>query len=155
MRFPNIAARDLERTDYTLPDDLPGSWRLVLMPFKRWQQIVVGAWIDALAPLMDAHPELTVWEVPTLSSAWTPARGYVDGGMRAGIPDVDVRRHTLTAYTPLNQIAKALAIPGFDEVQVFLLDSTGEIVWRSAGEPDPQKAIALADALVADGEMRA
>lgn len=147
MRFPSISARDLERTDYTLPDDLPGAWRIVLMPFKRWQQIVVGAWTAAIEPLTAAHPELTVWEVPTLSNAWAPARSYIDGGMRAGIPDIDVRRHTLTAYTPLNQVAKELDIPSFDEVQVFLLDATGEIVWRGAGDPDTAKASALADAL--------
>ena len=151
MRFPSISARDLENADYVLPDDLPGTWRLVLMPFKRWQQIVVGAWIEALEPLTTAYPELTVWEVPTLSSAWTAARGYIDGGMRAGIPDVDVRRHTLTAYTPLNHVAKELDIPSFDEVQVFLLDAAGEIVWRSAGEPDTGKATALADVLAAAG----
>lgn len=155
MRFPKIAARDLERTDYTLPDDLPGSWRVVLMPFKRWQQMVVSAWTDALEPLASAHPDMTVWEVPTLSRAWAPARGYIDGGMRAGIPDRDVRLHTLTAYAPLDEIARELDIPGFDEVQVFLLDSTGEIVWRSSGEPDAAKAAALADALGAAGGMPA
>ena len=86
-----------------------------------------------------------------LSRAWAPARGYIDGGMRAGIPDIDVRRHTLTAYAPLGGIATALGIATFDEVQVFLLDAAGEIVWRSEGEPDAEKAAALADALVPGG----
>ncbi len=149
MRFPTIPARDLEQTAYTLPDDLPGRWRIVLMPFKRWQQIVVGAWIDALEPLTSTHPEITVWEVPTLSSAWAPARGYIDGGMRAGIPDIDVRRHTLTAYTTLSRISKELDVPSFEQVQVFLLDAHGEIAWRGSGDPDPAQALALADVLSA------
>jgi len=155
MRFPTIVARDLENTEYTLPDDLPASWRIVLMPFKRQQQIVVSAWTDVLEPLVSAHPDLTVWEVPTLSRAWAPARGYIDGGMRAGIPDPEVRRHTLTAYTPLHEVAEAFGLADFADVQVFLLDAAGEIVWRSCGEPDAEKAAALADALVAAGGMPA
>jgi hypothetical protein len=153
MRFPTLAARDLEHTDYTLPDDLPGQWRVVLMPFKRWQQIVVSAWSDALEPLTSVHPDLTVWEVPTLSKLWAPARSYIDGGMRAGIPDEDVRLHTLTAYANLDDVARALDIPGFEEVQVFLLDAGGNIVWRSSGEPDAEKAHTLADALELAGGM--
>jgi hypothetical protein len=149
MRFATISAHDLEQTAYTLPDDLPGRWRVVLMPFKRWQQIEVSAWIDALEPLTSADPGITVWEVPTLSRLWAPARGYIDGGMRAGIPDRDVRLHTLTAYTSLDDVATALDIATFDEVQVFLLDSDGDIVWRSSGEPDAEKARDLAESLSA------
>jgi len=155
MRFPTIVAHDLEQTAYTLPDDLPGKWRVVLMPFKRWQQIVVSAWGDALEPLTAVHPDLTVWEVPTLSRAWAPARGYIDGGMRAGIPDLDVRLHTLTTYINLSELARRLEIKDFAEVQVLLLDADGDIVWRAEGEPDAAKAASLAAALEAAGGMPA
>jgi hypothetical protein len=155
MRFPTISARDLEHTDYTLPDGLPGAWRIVLMPFKRWQQIEVSAWLDALEPLTSVHADLTVWEVPTLSRAWAPARAYIDGGMAAGIPDADTRLHTLTAYTSLRDVARVLDIHDFDEVQVFLLDRHGDIVWRESGEPDAEKAHTLADALEGAGGMPA
>jgi hypothetical protein len=153
MRFPTISARDLEHHEYTLPDDLPGTWRIVLMPFKRWQQIVVSAWTAALEPLTSVHADLTVWEVPTLSRMWAPARAYIDGGMKAGIPDLDVRLHTLTAYTSLEDVARALDIQGFDAVQVFLLDADGEIVWRESGEPDAEKAHTLAESLALAGGM--
>jgi hypothetical protein len=153
MRFATVSAHDLEDTAYTLPDDLPGTWRIVLMPFKRWQQIQVNAWVDTLEPLTSRHHDLTVWEVPTLSRLWAPARGYIDGGMRAGIPDRDTRLHTLTAYTSLEQLAAALDIPGYDETQVFLLDAAGEIVWRGSGEPDAEKARTLAEALSLAGGM--
>jgi len=155
MRFPTLVAHDLEETSYTLPDDLPGKWRVVLMPFKRWQQIVVSAWTEALEPLTEAHPDMTVWEVPTLSRAWAPARGYIDGGMRAGIPDLDVRLHTLTAYTHLGDLSRELGITDFSDVQVFLIGPDGEIVWRGQGEPDAVKASSLVEALEAAGGMPA
>jgi hypothetical protein len=150
MRFPTIVARDLEGRSYAVPDDLPGTWRVLVVPFKRWQQILVNAWEDVLAPVVEKRPEVTLWEIPSLSRAWGPVRGYIDGGMRAGIPDADVRRHTLTTYTDLGRLAKTLSIEDFETVQVFLLDAAGEIVWRCSGAPDVAKAESFADAVLGD-----
>jgi hypothetical protein len=143
MRFPKLHARDLEGAEYAVPDGLPGPIRLILLPFKQWQQIVVSEWQDALAPALAGRDDVTVWEVPSLSGLWKPARGYIDGGMRAGIPDIGVRKHTLTSYGELNTITEQLGIERFDQMQVFLLDAAGEILWRAAGEPDPDSVAAF------------
>jgi len=75
--------------------------------------------------------------------------------MRAGIPDLDVRLHTLTTYINLSELARRLEIKDFAEVQVLLLDADGDIVWRAEGEPDAAKAASLAAALEAAGGMPA
>jgi hypothetical protein len=147
VRFPEIKASDLEGREYRLPDELPAGPRIVLLPFQRHQQIVVEGWGARIEPLQDAHPELTVWEVPALSRGYRIMRSYIDGGMRAGIPDVDVRRHTLTTYTDLGALASALELPTFDTVYVFLLDAAGDIRWRGSGEADDAQVEALAAAL--------
>ena len=69
--------------------------------------------------------------------------------MRAGIPDPDARRHTLTAYTDLRAFAQALDLPSLDTIYLLLLDAEGEIVWRSSGEVTETKATALAEAIAA------
>lgn len=150
MRFPTLHAHDLEGRAYTIPDDLPGDVRVVLLPFKQWQQILVEAWQTAMAPALESRGDVTVWEVPAIGGLWKPVRGYIDGGMRAGIPDIDVRRHTLTDYGELDQIARGLGIADFETIHVFLLDADGEIVWRDSGEPDPGKAAAFASALAGE-----
>ena len=63
---------------------------------RREQQIVVEGWKAAVDELADTYPDLTVWEMPALSRGYSLVRPYIDGGMRAGIPDLDVRRHTIT-----------------------------------------------------------
>jgi len=147
MRFPTLHARDLEGRAYTLPDDLPGAVRVVLLPFKQWHQVLVEEWQRALATALESRDDVTVWEVPSIGKLWKPARGYIDGGMRAGIPDIDVRRHTLTDYGELDTIAAGLGVMNFETIHVFLLDATGEILWRDSGEPNLEKAASFAAAL--------
>jgi hypothetical protein len=147
MRFPTLHARDLEQKSYSVPDELPGRLRVILLPFKQWQQILVGQWEDALAPAFEGRDDVTVWEVPALGAVWKPVRGYIDGGMRGGIPDVVVRRHTLTSYGELDAIRAGLGISDRDTAYAFLLDALGEVVWCDSGEPDPAKVAAFAAAL--------
>ncbi len=149
-RFPVIEARDLEGRRYTLPDDLPAGRRLVVVPFQQWQQVLVEGWKLAAEDLLPAHPDLSVWEVPSLSRGYAPFRGYIDGGMRAGIPDVFVRQHTLTAYTDLGALTKALEVTSRDTVWVYLIDGEGRVLWRESGQVDDAKAAALAAALEDD-----
>lgn len=146
-RFPIVEARDLEGRRYRVPDDLPKGRRLVVVPFRREQQIVVEGWKAAVDELADTYPDLTVWEMPALSKGYTLVRPYIDGGMRAGIPDLDVRRHTITAYTDLGALTRLLGIDGRDTVHVFLLDTHGRIVWRDSGEVDEAKMRLLAEAM--------
>ncbi|MDH4140321.1 MAG: hypothetical protein OEV43_07085 [Coriobacteriia bacterium] len=133
MRFPSLRTRDLEGRDRILPEDLPSGRRVILMAFQRWHQLTVDEWNRVLDGVRQSHSDLSVWEVPTLSRAYTPGRRFIDGGMRAGIPDVQVREHTLTAYADLRKLARKLDIPDFEAIQVFLLDAEGEILWRTEG----------------------
>lgn len=143
MRFPTIEARDLEGDRYTLPDGLPVGRRLVLVAFRRWHQILVDGWKSRLPSLERDNPDLTVWEVPALGRRYRAARPYIDGGMRAGIIDEDVRLHTLTAYTDLRALLGELAIPDTETVHVYLLGGDGEILWSGDGEADGDKIQSL------------
>jgi hypothetical protein len=147
VRFPHVVAHDLEGRRYELPDELPEGPRIVLLPFQRWHQILVNGWLSRLDRLAASHPGTTVWEVPALSRMYTPARPYIDGGMRAGIPDPGTRRHTLTTYTDLRALALALDLPDFETAYVLLLDAAGEIAWMGHGEYDDEQFGAIAAAL--------
>jgi len=133
-----------------LPDDLPAGRRLVVVPFQQWQQVLVEGWKSAAEDLQAAYPDLSVWEIPSLSKSWGPLRGYIDGGMRAGIPDVFVRQHTLTAYTDLRALTRELGVTDRDTVWVYLLDEEGRVIWRESGQVDQAKTESLAAALEPD-----
>jgi hypothetical protein len=136
VRFPRIVAHDLDGQRYELPSDLPRGPRIVMLAFQRWHTGPLARWQIPLERLAAGRPDATLWEVPALSRLYAPARPYIDGGMRAGIPDPEARKHTLTSYTDLRALASDLDLPTFETVYVFLLDGDGEIAWRASGEPD-------------------
>jgi hypothetical protein len=148
VKFPALAVRDLEGTEHVIPDDLPGGPHVIVLAFQQWHQSLVQAWKPDLERLADDHPGTEVWEVPSISSGYRLFRSGIDGGMRAGIPDPETRRHTLTVYTDLRALAKDLDIATLDTVQLFLVDCSGAILWRASGEPDAETVRSL-DAAVA------
>ena len=149
MQFPALKVRDLEGVEHVVPDGLPGGPHVVVVAFQRWHQSLVDAWKPQLQAVAEHHPGTEVWEVPSISSGYRLFRSGIDGGMRAAIPDVDVRRHTLTAYTDLRAMARDLDIDSFDTVQLFLVDCGGTILWRASGDPSAEALVALDEALAA------
>jgi hypothetical protein len=145
MQFPALKVRDLEGVDHVIPDGLPGGPHIVVVAFQRWHQALVDAWKTELVPIAERYPGTEIWEVPSISQGYRLFRSGIDGGMRAAIPDVDTRRHTLTAYTDLRAMARDLDIDSFETIQVFLVECGGAILWRSSGEPT-QVALAQLDA---------
>lgn len=148
QRFPDIVAHDLEGARVHLPDDLPPGPRVLLLAFERDQQSVVDAWKSGLGVILEGCPELTVWEVPVLPRRYLPVRPYIDGGMRAGIPDPSVRTHTLTAYTDVRALVETLGLPGTEDVHVVLLDGEGHVALTASGSPDRGKLAELASAIM-------
>ena len=147
MQFPALKVRDLEGTEHVIPDDLPGGPHVIIVAFQQWHQSLVESWKPDLSAVAQRHPGTEVWEVPSISSRYRLFRGGIDGGMRAAIPDVNVRRHTLTAYTDLRALARDLDIDTLDTIQLFLVDCQGMILWRASGEPTTE-ALASLDAAI-------
>jgi len=100
IRFPPIDAISLDGRRWHLPSDLART-SVVILAFQRWQQTEVDGWIDGLERLACPHP---IFEVPTIARSYRWARPFIDGGMRAGIPDRAVRARTLTTYTSVSRV---------------------------------------------------
>ena len=149
MQFPRLTARDLEGRTVEIPDDLSGAFNLVVLAFQRDHQHPVETWLPHFARLQEAYPGLEVWEVPALSRGYRIWRGAIDGGMRAGIPDPVVRRHTLTSYLNLRDLQRTLDLPDLGDIHLYLLDGTGLIRWQGRGGYSEATLAALNAALEA------
>ncbi|MCG8353057.1 MAG: hypothetical protein MI924_35275 [Chloroflexales bacterium] len=139
ITFPNLQARNLERRNFNLPQDFEGERNIVLMAFQRWHQSLVDSWIPPLKALQERQPELYIYELPILSSIYVLGRSFIDGGMAFAIPDKRVRETTLTVYTDVKQVLRALQIPNTETINIFLVDRAGQIFWRGEGGHDPER----------------
>lgn len=140
-RFPDLEVRSLDGTVLRLPGDLPGPADLLVLAFRRRQQADVDGWRAAVAEAPDLDG-LGFWEVPVLSRAFAPVRSWIDGGMTQAIGDAGIRAHTVTAYTEVGRVCRALGIDGSRAV-VPVLVVDGLVRWQGRGPVYDQELAGL------------
>lgn len=145
--LPEIRVRSLEGERLVIPRDLEGSRNLLAVAFQREQQADVDTWVPEFGRLEEADPKLVAYEVPVISRRWAPFRPMIDGGMTAAIPNPKTRAHTLTTYTDVGRVTRALGVADSERIVVVLVDREGEIEWFHLGERTDQAAVSLRSAL--------
>jgi hypothetical protein len=145
--FPTIQGRNLELRELELPADFAGERNVVLVAFKQRQQREVNSWLPALGVMRREAGNVEVYEIPTLHRGWTPLRGWIDGGMRSGIPDRSTREATITVYINKTPFKSALGITSESQIHVLLLDGEGRVVHRELGSATPAGVARLRQAL--------
>jgi hypothetical protein len=142
-------AESLARERKELPKDFPGRLNVVVVAFRQDQVGLLASWEPFLEELEGEHGELKYYELPTLSSSYSPIRWWIDGGMRGGSRDQKARERTITLYTNKRNFKKALSLQSEDTIHVMLL-AEGVVVWRAEGEHTREKF----DGLRAEVERR-
>jgi len=143
MKFPQIIAENLNKEEVLVPDQLQGDPKLVIIAFQQWHQGLVNSWVPFLESLMVKHPTFDYYELPTIRSMNFIYRRFIDGGMRAGIPSRDTRARTITLYIDKDPFKEALDIVTEETIYLYLLNSSGETIWRVEGGLTDEKAGAL------------
>ncbi len=133
MRFPNVKGSNLERRRLLLPSDLEGDLNLVVLAFWRRHQPLVDTWMPLGRELEDRYPSFAVYELPVIQSRSRLSQWFIDSGMRAGIPDRDVRERTVTIYLDKPPFLEALGITDDSTIHSMLIDRSGEVLWHAIG----------------------
>jgi hypothetical protein len=132
--FPPLRASNLNGRAFNLPHDFEGDRNLVIVPFQRHQQAVGDTWSCAVADLLSRYSDLRFYELPTIDRGNPLFRAWLNGAMRTGIHDRQVREHTITLYLEKRAFRHALDLPHEDTIYALLLDRRGHVLWRGEGE---------------------
>jgi len=147
MRFPHLAARDLEGRTLGLPEAFAGAANVVVVAFRREQQSTVDTWVAWFEAIAAEHPTLRCYEVPVIATRWSPGRRVIDGGMAQAVRAQEARRRTLTVYTDVRRVTDALAIADTATVTVVVVDADGWVRWRTTGPASESAGAELLAAL--------
>jgi hypothetical protein len=147
--FPPVTGANLNGKTFNLPADFQAPASIVYVAYVRGQQAQVDSWKAFVARAREAHPAIGVYEVPTLSRGDAFFRGFIDGGMRRGIPDVATRAVTITLYIDKRPFNESLGIASEGEIAVLLVKPDGAILWSARGAFDAAKSAGLMAALTA------
>ena len=149
IHFPTVSGFNLNRQEFTFPQDLSGELNILFVPFLQRQQLVVNTWIPFAQETEGAYPGVIYYELPTIDEMPTLSRMFVNEGMRAGIPDETARERTVTLYIDTDKFMDATDIPSKNEVHVLLVNRNGDILWRMTGPFDETKGESLLGAIEA------
>ncbi len=141
--FPLVSGFNLNRQEFEFPRDFGAELNLVIVPFQRYQQEIVNTWVPFVQDVEVGFPNFIYYELPTIYEMPVLNRTFLNEGMRAGIPDETARERTITLYLDKAKFKDALDITSEDDIYLFLVDRTGEILWQTTGEYTPEKAADL------------
>ena len=133
IRFPSIEGKALNGDEFAVLEKLSKPHNLLLVAFQRKQQEDVDTWIPKLERVEDANENFAFYEFPVLPKMNMMARWFIYQGMRSGITSDRARARTVTFHLDKGEFKQNLGIDSEDVIQVFLVDSTGVVTWRSSG----------------------
>jgi hypothetical protein len=145
--FPEVSGRNLEGREFRLPNDFEGRANLVLIAFQRDHQALVDTWMPAAAALSESLPDFRYYELPTIGSGYKLFRGFIDGGMRSGIPDREARERTITLYLDKDDFRGALGLASDETIYVLVLDASGKVALIVEGVHSVEKGANVREAI--------
>ena len=141
--FPVVSGFNLDRQEFEFPRDFGGDYNLVMVPFQRYHQEIVNTWIPFAQEVEASFPGFIYYELPTIYEMPALSRTFLNEGMRAGIPDQTARERTITLYLNKDTFKSALGIPNENDIYLFVVDRSGEILWSTTGAYTAEKADGL------------
>jgi hypothetical protein len=119
----------LSRTKVRFPESLLGSPAVLLVAYRRGTQLDLDLWVEFITANV---PKLVWYEVPTISSiVWRPLAGWIDSGMRSGVPQEKWPR-VATLYEDAAKLRDFIGDNGKYLTHLVVLNSDGVVVWFNA-----------------------
>jgi hypothetical protein len=129
-QLPQVSAQDLNKKKLEWPKDFTADRTLLLVAFGRKQQVFIDGWVAGL-DLKKANAP--AWfEVPLINNPGSIVRGFIDSGMRKGIPSVADRAHVVTLYVKKKAFMQSMALPN-ENVHAVVVDKSGKVMLRVTG----------------------
>ncbi|MBZ0294760.1 MAG: hypothetical protein K8L99_19515 [Anaerolineae bacterium] len=149
IRFPTVSGANLLEETWMLPDDFEGDYTLVVVPFNDAQQILAQAWLPLAETLAEQYPDMTYYNTAVFPGDIAgPVRVFIRAGMIMAVPDEALRAITFTLFLEdRDAFLAALDVPNTDEMQLFLLNANGEVLWQASGQYTEEKGAELTQKL--------
>ena len=131
--FPTIIGKNLNKKIMNIPGDYSDKNLIAIVAFQRWHQDLVDESIENLE-CMKLHHTHFIIEVPVLQQFSRLRQMRLDGIMRAGIRDREIRQRTVTVYLDKEEFRAKLKIPNEDTIHWFVVDHASKsIIMKGTG----------------------
>lgn len=135
--FPTIKAETLAGNEITFPNILNGKKGIIVVAFQRQAQAQADSWYNAYTDSLQKNNYI-FYEIPMISSFWKWMSGWIDAGMRSGVPSYK-HNNVATYYGPLDNYYTLFDVKDKSLVYVFTVDVNGYITGKASGPYTPAK----------------
>ena len=126
-RFPSVSGETLAGEPVSLPGDLAGRPAVLLIGYKQETQFDIDRWLLGFA---QAGLDAALLEVPTIPGlAASLASGFIDDGMRSGIPREDWSVVVTLYGDAAKPVARLTGTENGNNARVIILAPDGTIAW--------------------------
>ena len=125
--FPTLVGNNLNREQITIPNDINDKPLLIILAFEQYHQRTVDEIIYQVEEVVDSS-SLNIIETPILAGASKLFQSYLDGIMRGGIKDYDIRARTITIYGEKDEILDILGIEDKNVYWYLIGENTSTIL---------------------------
>ena len=140
--FPTVVGYSLDKERTELPGALAGHTSILLVGYKQRTQFDIDRW---LMGLLQSDADAKIIEIPTIPGLLpTIASGWIDNGMRSGIPSEDWGSVVTLYGDAATPVVKMTGNENGRSTRVIVLDASGAIVWFDDSGYSPRKAIEVA-----------
>lgn len=124
--FPIVTGNSLQEEPFTIPSDIESFPVVLIVGYKQNSQFDIDRWILGIT---QSDSNVALYEIPTLPGLATKlAKGYIDSGMRSGIPERDWDK-VITVYGDAKKITELTGTTNPNNARVLLLSENNEIIW--------------------------
>lgn len=143
--FPTVGGRSLEGERVELPTAYAGAPVVVLVGYLQRTQFDIDRW---MLGLLQSGTDVAVVEVPTIPGLVPSlASGWIDDGMRSGIPEEDWGAVVTLYGDAAKPVAEFTGTERGRNARVLLLDAEGRVAWFADEGYAPREMMELLDAV--------
>jgi ATP10 protein len=146
MKFPTFNAKTLFGREVTFPDVVKGKIGIIFVAFEQGAQEQINSWSEPFIKKYLDNDAVAYYEIPMLSGNYKLLSGFIDGGMRGGVPE-SLHDKTATFYGNRDEFFSSQEITDKSLAYLFILDESGNIVFRSEGTYSEAKNTLVLDVL--------
>lgn len=149
MYFPTVRGHSLDGRSLTIPFTLDGEFNILLVLFNPTHQFAVQSWLKYLKLIRQKYERVRFYEVPTLGLMAPEDQVEQDGNLRSSfvLEDQLSLETVVTLYVEKDDFRQFLDIPHEDNLYLFLVDTSGVVMWRCEGHASTAKVSELTQLL--------
>ena len=147
--FPSVTGNSLEKVEVELPGSLAGQPAVLLVGYKQKTQFDIDRW---LLGLLQSGAKAQILELPTIPSLVpTLISGWIDDGMRSGIPEEDWGVVVTLYGSAAKPVARFTGTENARSTRVLVLDEAGQVAWFDDSGYSASKVLEIVDLLESFG----